>query len=150
MPGFRRLLMRCLAIATFATPLLTPAAHAQRERIRISDDWRFKKGDPADLKIDLRYDVRPDVQRSADGRVADAQPEAAAVVSDSGARLLKPWILPSGNAFIADPARRHMRPAGDPGGNVTYVQPGFDDSAWQKVTLPHDWAITGPFLEPGP
>ena len=23
-------------------------------------------------------------------------------------------------------------------------QPGFDDSAWQTVTLPHDWAIAGP------
>jgi len=23
--------------------------------------------------------------------------------------------------------------------------PDFDDSAWQKVRLPHDWAITGPF-----
>jgi beta-galactosidase len=23
--------------------------------------------------------------------------------------------------------------------------PEFDDSAWQKVRLPHDWAITGPF-----
>ena len=25
------------------------------------------------------------------------------------------------------------------------VQPGFDDSAWQSVRLPHDWAIAGPF-----
>ena len=24
-------------------------------------------------------------------------------------------------------------------------QPGFDDSRWQIVTVPHDWAITGPF-----
>ena len=23
--------------------------------------------------------------------------------------------------------------------------PGFDDSAWEDVTVPHDWAITGPF-----
>ena len=24
-------------------------------------------------------------------------------------------------------------------------KPGFDDSAWQAVRLPHDWAISGPF-----
>lgn len=26
-------------------------------------------------------------------------------------------------------------------------KPGFDDSAWGSVTLPHDWAIAGPFKE---
>lgn len=26
----------------------------------------------------------------------------------------------------------------------------FDDSAWARVNLPHDWAIAGPFLEKGP
>ncbi|MDE7386414.1 MAG: DUF4982 domain-containing protein, partial [Muribaculaceae bacterium] len=25
------------------------------------------------------------------------------------------------------------------------IAPGYDDSAWQSVTVPHDWAITGPF-----
>ena len=24
-------------------------------------------------------------------------------------------------------------------------QPSFDDSRWQQVSVPHDWAITGPF-----
>lgn len=23
--------------------------------------------------------------------------------------------------------------------------PGYDDSGWDKVSVPHDWAITGPF-----
>ncbi|MBO7567894.1 MAG: beta-galactosidase, partial [Bacteroidales bacterium] len=23
--------------------------------------------------------------------------------------------------------------------------PNFDDSKWQSVTIPHDWAISGPF-----
>lgn len=26
-----------------------------------------------------------------------------------------------------------------------FMQPSFDDSQWQKVTVPHDWAIYGPF-----
>ena len=31
---------------------------------------------------------------------------------------IKPWILPTGNAFIKDAARRHTRPDGNPGGDV--------------------------------
>ena len=31
------------------------------------------------------------------------------------------------------------------GGNVTAAQPGFDDDAWRKLDLPHDWGIEGPF-----
>jgi beta-galactosidase len=29
-------------------------------------------------------------------------------------------------------------------------KPGFDDSAWKPVTLPHDWSITGPVKEDAP
>ncbi|UUL81210.1 beta-galactosidase GalB [Sphingomonas qomolangmaensis] len=134
--------------------LLATAAMAQtpidRERIRIEDNWRFTRGDPAGMTTDLRYDVRPVVERSADGRVADAEPEDAVAVRAGDSRVLKPWILPTANAFIADPAKRHVRPAGDPGSDVAYVQPGFDDSAWTNVTLPHDWAIAGPFIKDGP
>src|ERR1019366_10005521 len=28
--------------------------------------------------------------------------------------------------------------------------PGFDDSAWEGVTLPHDWSIAGPVKEDAP
>ena len=28
---------------------------------------------------------------------------------------------------------------------ISPSDPAFDDSSWQKVTLPHDWGITGPF-----
>ena len=28
-------------------------------------------------------------------------------------------------------------------------QPGFDDSKWQNVTIPHDWAISGPVIRDG-
>ena len=27
----------------------------------------------------------------------------------------------------------------------TFVEPHYDDSAWQQVVIPHDWAIYGPF-----
>lgn len=136
-----------LAMLALSSPV---AADAQRERIRLSEGWRFTKDDPADLKEDLSYDVRPTIVRSADGKVADAQPDAAVVVSDAGARVLKPWILPSANPLIADPAHRHVRPTGNPGASVSYVRPDFDDRKWQQISLPHDWAIAGPFLREGP
>lgn len=31
------------------------------------------------------------------------------------------------------------------GSNETAYQPEFNDSKWEKVTVPHDWAIKGPF-----
>ena len=34
------------------------------------------------------------------------------------------------------------------GGQTAAAGPGFDDSAWQAVDLPHDWAIAGPFGAP--
>ncbi|WP_230769296.1 beta-galactosidase GalB [Sphingomonas sp. Leaf4] len=140
---------RYAACAIALTILVSPVAEAQTQRIRL-DEWRFQQGDPAGNTVDLRYDVRPVVERSADGKVADAMPDAAVVVDAANQRVLKPWILPSANAFIADPAKRHVRPAGDPGSDVPYVRATFDDAAWQRVQLPHDWAIAGPFLKDGP
>ena len=31
------------------------------------------------------------------------------------------------------------------GENTSAHEVGFDDSAWEAVTVPHDWAIKGPF-----
>lgn len=121
-----------------------------RERESINSGWRFTRGDPEGLTADLRYDVRPDYDDAGDGKAADARPEAAARISEDDARVLKPWILPTANPFIKDPAKRNVAPAGNPGGDVAYVQPGFDDSGWTRVDLPHDWAIAGPFITEGP
>ncbi|RYG38065.1 MAG: DUF4982 domain-containing protein [Burkholderiales bacterium] len=133
----------------FAIPAhsLTHTA-SPRERINLDTGWRFQRGDPSGAA--LMYDVRPEVRQSADGKVADARPEAAEQVHGGKEGVLKPWVLPSANAFIQDPARRHQRPPGHPGGDVDFVQAGFDDSGWQAVNLPHDWAIAGPFLQEGP
>lgn len=120
-----------------------------RERISLDTGWRFHQGDPSDV-VGLDYDVRPTVEHSADGKDADARPDAAAKVQTSGQRVLKPWILPTANPLIRDPAKRHARPPGDPGSDVSFVQASFDDSTWQDVALPHDWAIAGPFLKDGP
>jgi len=61
---------------------------------------------------------------------------------------LKPWMLPAANEFLDAP--KYERPTGEaPGAKVNYVQSNFDDKAWEQVTLPHDWAITGTFDAPG-
>ena len=133
-----------LGIAAFAV------AAPSRERVSINADWRFRMGDPAGASDALRYDVRPELKASADGKAADAMPDAAVKVSQPQGPVLKPWILPTGNAFILDPARRHLRPAQEPKLDVPWLAAGFDDSGWQRVNLPHDWAISQPFIEQGP
>lgn len=61
---------------------------------------------------------------------------------------MKEWILPSANDFIVN-GDKHERPSGTaPGSEVPYVQATFDDSEWEAVNLPHDWAIKGPFNAP--
>jgi beta-galactosidase len=136
------LLLMILCACSAPPRALAPAAEASRERISINADWRFHKGDPEDLVSDaLDYDVRPKVERTADGKIADAKPEETAQLAAASKTVLKPWILPSANALFADPAHRHARPAGNPGGDVTFVQKNFDDSAGQRVDLPHDWAV---------
>lgn len=126
------------------------AADLSRERILINDDWRFTKGDPTNINSKrLLYDVRPD-SRGEDQRerLAEATEDASKVAA-TNQPVLKPWILPSGNRFIKDPAKRFVRPEGNPGGDVSYVQGSFDDSGWRKLNLPHDWAIAGPFNSGG-
>src|SRR5690606_31232444 len=136
---------RRLALRTgllFGLAILAPLvalAGSPREQLRLDEGWRFHRGDPAGVDGRLDYDVRPEVAQSADGKVADARPDAAERI-EADRPVLKPWILPTANAFIADPARRHVPPAGTPpGSDVAFLQPDFDDSGWERVSLPHDW-----------
>lgn len=118
------------------------------ERILLDQQWRFFKYADATQADPLIYDVRPPLLDDEDGKAADAKPEAkVAITAHPDQQILKPWILPSANPFIADPAARHQRPTGPaPGQQFAFVQSDFDDSQWQPVRLPHDWAISGPFL----
>jgi beta-galactosidase len=86
-----------------------------RTRISINEDWRFTKGDPPNNPTALLYDA------------------------------VKSWILPAGNDFLKDPAKRAKRPDGNPGDGIACIAAGYDDSSWQQVDLPHDYAIQGPF-----
>lgn len=61
---------------------------------------------------------------------------------------LKQWILPSSNDFVT--GSRYQRPSTPPpGSDIPFVQYSFDDSGWEPINLPHDWAIKGPFGAPG-
>lgn len=117
-----------------------------RERIPINDNWKFFKYDSEAEADSLIYDIRPEVTGHQDNKDADSKPTEAVPVANNK-KVLKPWILPSGNTFIKDPANRHKRPEGNPGGDFPFVQNNFDDSHWELVDLPHDWAIKGPFQE---
>ena len=120
------------------------AQTALRERISLNADWRFMKCASREEADDLIYDVRPEGKDDRDDRAADAKPtEAVDVTAEQ--RVLKPWILPTGNDFSKDPAKRHARPEGNPGRDFPYVQGDFNDRSWERVNLPHDWAIKGPF-----
>lgn len=117
---------------------------AARERILLNEGWRFLRysGKPDTLI----YDERPNVTNRNDNIVADTR----AVDTGRGAtsaHVLKKWVLPTANDFINDPAKHHQRPAGNPGSAFSFVQATFNDNSWEKVTLPHDWAIKGPFYE---
>jgi beta-galactosidase len=96
---------------------LCAAEAAPRERQLFTADWRFTKGDPANTGGALTYNQ------------------------------LKPWLLASTAGFVTAPA---ARPAGQaPGETISYAQPApaFDDSAWRKLDLPHDWGAEGPFAQ---
>jgi beta-galactosidase len=153
-PGFR-FLRSVIYLIVFIQLSFSPAAKSQvkaggstvRERISLNDGWKFMKYTSTPDK--LVYDIRPQVTDRNDNVVADSKPTEAITVT-SNPNGLKNWILPSANDFIKDPTKRHRRPAGNPGGDFPFVQPDFNDAGWEPVTLPHDWAIKGPFFKGEP
>lgn len=141
--------LMCFTLFT-STPVLAQASaklasNINRQRISINEGWRFYKYDSLAKADNLIYDVRPEVSDYNENKVADSKPTEAVKVEVTQ-EVLKPWILPTGNDFIKDPQKRHVRPEGNPGSNFQFVKSNFDDSSWEKVNLPHDWAIKGPFL----
>ncbi len=152
--------LRVLLYAFGAVAIFTPAiSHAAdpapaRERISIDDGWRFTKGDPASDSVSLLYDVRPVGRGRGRGRGGPAPTDASTnAVTNTPAPpppdVIKQWILPDGNAFIKDPAKKFIAPEPTNWDAVAYAQPGFDDGSWEAVNLPHDWAIAGPFMTTG-
>jgi beta-galactosidase len=116
-----------------------------RERISINEDWRFFKYESGAETDELIYDVRPEIRNYRDDGPADAKPTQGENVVAT-IKVLKPWILPTGNDFINDTSKHFIRPDGNPGNDFPFVRSDFDDSSWETLNLPHDWAIQGPFI----
>lgn len=117
-------------------------SETNRERIKLNDDWYFMRYDAN--PDNLIYDVRPKIEDVNDNKVADSKPTEAVKV-ETKENVLKNWILPSANDFIKDPSSKHIRPQGNPGSDFPFVQGDFKDETWEKINLPHDWAINKPF-----
>lgn len=143
---FSSIILILLVSVTGCSQTVSGAAGALQQRISINEGWKFYKYESMDKADDLIYDVRPEVKDARDDRPADAKPTEAEKVNVTR-EVLKPWILPMGNDFINDAAKRCIRPQGNPGRGFPFVQGNFDDSSWEPVDLPHDWAIKGPFYE---
>ena len=129
-----------------------PAQLSPRERISLDDGWRFTKGDPTNNAVSLLYDERKSQSVRRFAQEADGNSTLNQSVTNettNATAFIKQWILPTGNAFIQDASRQHARPEGNLGDGVDYVRPDFDDSSWQQINLPHDWAIEGPFTHSG-
>lgn len=140
----------CVGSLLLMTVLICQYASGQqkngRQKLSINNGWKFFKYDSNTKPDSLIYDVRPDVRGNSDDRAADAKPTEAEKVNTNWP-VLKPWIMPTGNEFIKDVQKHYKRPAADPGSKFPFVQAGYDDSKWENVTLPHDWAIGGPFYK---
>jgi len=56
---------------------------------------------------------------------------------------LKDYLLANANDLTK--GTPVSRPPGNPGGEISFVQPTFDDNDWRKLNLPHDYGSEGPF-----
>ena len=90
---------------------------APRERVSLNAGWRFNNGDPQWMSPQLDYSS------------------------------VRAWLLPSSAPLLGLTTPKPAPPSGNLGSDITCVQPGFDDSAWRPLDLPHDWAIEGPFQQ---
>jgi beta-galactosidase len=119
----RRMLFR-LALVSCAIFIFVYTAAAQdvpRTREPFNDGWRFQKEDPPGTEGRLSYE-------KIKGRVTETDAELVA------------------DAAAAEPSRADDKLGAD----VAYTRRDFDDSAWRRLNLPHDWGIEGPFKQEYP
>ncbi|MFL6256281.1 MAG: beta-galactosidase GalB [Pyrinomonadaceae bacterium] len=107
--------------AVFVCALSSSAQVSPRSRVSFNDGWRFQKDDPPGAEGRLSYE------------------KIKSRVTETGGEFVK-------DAAPAKPARANE----DLGADVTYTRREFDDSAWRRLDLPHDWGIEGPFKQEYP
>ncbi len=116
-----------VAVLLVTACLQMNAQEVQRERVLFNEDWRFVKNDPDEI-----------VEKDAMGKPYK---------STLDYKEVKDWFCSNGALFTRpfDSVQVTKRPDGNPGGNVSYTLPSYDDKSWRKLSLPHDWGIEGPF-----
>ena len=105
-----------IVILGFITATAAAQQTAPREKILLDAGWKFRLGDAPDAGAKFDY---PEVKDLAKTRVDEVGLEPA--------------------KDLPDPV------AGNLGGDVSFVQPDFNDAAWRALDLPHDWAVELPF-----
>jgi beta-galactosidase len=107
---------------TFCAGLAVARAetNSPREKLLMDFGWKFHLGDAPDVGNKFDY---PEVSDLAKTHVDEIglEGELATNLPDSA--------------------------AGNLGGDVSFVQPKFNDKSWRKLDLPHDWVVELPFDE---
>ncbi len=107
-----------LALGLVSSIALAAGPASPRERVSLDADWRFSKGDPAEVTNQLAY------------------------------TNIQDWVEATGAEFSTNAnLTAKKRPEGNPGGDIAYAQNDFNDSQWRLLNLPHDWGIEGPFQQ---
>src|SRR5215208_3663528 len=110
-----------VACAAFTFAGMTTAQGLPRSRESFNDGWRFRKDDPPGAEGRLSYEK------------------------------IKGRVIETGGEFVAGTAAAKPASADEGlGADVAYTRREFDDSAWRRLNLPHDWGIEGPFKQEYP
>jgi len=121
--GALKVMKKLIVVSSSIVLLLALAAaslaqDANSRRVSFNENWRFQRNDPSGSESDLAWPK------------------------------IKEWFDSTGNAFLVDPASAKVtRPSGNPGENVLYTKPSFNDAAWRTLNVPHDWGIEGDFVQ---
>jgi beta-galactosidase len=117
-----RFALRSLLCATGLLAIAAPAGAAPaspREKLLLDQDWRFRNGDPADAGTKFAYPERGYIAKIR----IDEIPAAAKLEAER-----------------VDPVGINL------GGDVSWVQPDFNDGDWRSLNLQHDWFVELPFV----
>ena len=106
-----------VVVLVFSVSSLWAASDSPREKLLFDFGWKFHLGDAPDAGSQFDY---PEVSDLTKTRVEDIGKEGEL-------------------ADLSAAAKDNV------GANVSFVQPGFDDSGWRMLDLPHDWAVELPF-----
>ncbi len=110
-----------VACAAFTFAGVSAAQGLPRSRESFNDGWRFQKDDPPGAEGRLSYEK------------------------------IKGRVIETGGEFVTGASAAKSAGADEGlGADVAYTRREFDDSAWRRLNLPHDWGIEGPFRQEYP